>query len=203
MIKEKANTYVEEKVIDILKEAFAKVYADGYRDGYKDREEEIPVDLRDNTTEYVDLGLPSGTLWAVDYEKERGKVLYAPFDKAEKSGIPSVEQWKELMNCCKWEYTLCGASLEYIKEALCVGPNGNVLKFIPMGKINTNSPIDQQSVFFWIKGELSEAGDNDRHCALIKRSPIVRGFYDNSKYIGKEFSGYKLPIRLVQQKVMH
>lgn len=34
-LNEKAGIYAEEKVINILKEAFAKVYADGYRDGYK------------------------------------------------------------------------------------------------------------------------------------------------------------------------
>ena len=51
-----------------MDKAIAQAYADGYRNGYKDREEEIPVDLRDNKTEYVDLGLPSGTLWSTDYE---------------------------------------------------------------------------------------------------------------------------------------
>ena len=65
-LREKANCYAEKNVINVLKEAFAKVYADGYRDGYKDRENEIPVDLRLSQTEFIDLGLPSGTLWAND-----------------------------------------------------------------------------------------------------------------------------------------
>ena len=61
-LKVKASNYAEENVLEVLKEAFAKVFADGYRDGYKDCKEEIPVDLSDDEVDYVDLGLPSGTL---------------------------------------------------------------------------------------------------------------------------------------------
>ena len=68
-LNEKADIYAEENVINVLKEAFAKVYADGYRDGYKDCEEDIPVSLGNNQTVFVDLGLPSGTLWSTDYKK--------------------------------------------------------------------------------------------------------------------------------------
>lgn len=40
-LNEKAGTYAKENVINVLKEAFAKVYADGYRDGYKDCQENV------------------------------------------------------------------------------------------------------------------------------------------------------------------
>ena len=55
---EKAASYAAGKANKAITNAIAQAYADGYRDGYKDREQEIPVDLRDNKTEYVDLGLP-------------------------------------------------------------------------------------------------------------------------------------------------
>ena len=55
-LKVKANSYAEDNVINVLKEAFAKVYADGYCDGYKDRDKEIPVDLRTNQTKYGRIG---------------------------------------------------------------------------------------------------------------------------------------------------
>ena len=61
---EVANNYAENKTNEVLTSAIAQAYADGYKDGYRDREEEIPVDIRFKKTEYVDLGLPSGTLWA-------------------------------------------------------------------------------------------------------------------------------------------
>ena len=73
-LKEKAGIYAEENVINVLKEAFAKVYADGYRDGYRDCKENVSVNLHFCNTEYVDLGLPSGTLWSTDYEKENGSL---------------------------------------------------------------------------------------------------------------------------------
>ena len=56
--------YAAGKANEAIDKAIAQAYADGYRDGYKDREEEIPVDFSDKKTGYIDLGLPSGTLWA-------------------------------------------------------------------------------------------------------------------------------------------
>lgn len=104
-LKEKASSYAEENVINVLKEAFAKVYADGYRDGYKDRENEIPVDLRDSITEYVELGLPSGTLWSTDFEKEDGNVCYMTYGDASKFNITTICQWNELVQKCQWRYS--------------------------------------------------------------------------------------------------
>ena len=67
-LREKAENYAVGKANAAMDKAIAQAYADGYRDGYKDREDEIPVDLRDNKMEFVDLGLPSGTLWAKEFE---------------------------------------------------------------------------------------------------------------------------------------
>ena len=55
-IKEIAANYAVGKANDAIDKAVAQAYADGYRDGYKDREEEIPADLRDDRTVFVDLG---------------------------------------------------------------------------------------------------------------------------------------------------
>ena len=71
----KAENYAAEKMNELMAKAIAQAYADGYRDGYCERQQEIPVDLRDNKTEYVDLGLSSGTLWSADYERENGNPL--------------------------------------------------------------------------------------------------------------------------------
>ena len=96
-----ANSYAEENVINVLKESFAKVYADGYRDGYKAREEEFPVDLCENETEFIDLGLPSGTLWASDYERDGDDVAYLPYGKAVSLNIPTEALARGV--CEKWE----------------------------------------------------------------------------------------------------
>jgi len=194
-LREKANSYVEENVNNVMKEAFAKVYADGYRDGYKDREEEVSINLQDGETEFVDLGLPSGTLWASDYEGDDDKYLYIPYGKAELLSIPTQEQWEELKDNCKWEFNIDSA-LD-LCEARCVGPNGNILRFESTGKKNINSMSDHYEVFFWIK-DCKEGNDKSavHMCNRGKQFNIK-----NVVTVIKDFfSGYKLPVRLVKAK---
>ena len=60
------------------------------------------MDLRDEKTEYVDLGLPSRTLWSTDYEHKQGEggYLFLPYEKAENFKLPTKEQWEELFSKC-------------------------------------------------------------------------------------------------------
>jgi hypothetical protein len=179
-LKEKANNYAEENVINVLKEAFAKVYADGYRDGYKDREEEIPVDLRDNKTEYVDLGLPSGTLWAKDYERVDSKLRYLPFDQAKKYSIPTMEQWEELCNKCQW--------VNDNGSFACVGVNGNSIYFDCTGYIKVTQQITEpRTVKYWICSD----GNECKAACLSSGNQVLRN-------TNPFFSGFKLPIRLIR-----
>lgn len=185
-LNEKASVYAKENVISVLQEAFAKVYADGYRDGYKDREEMIPVDLRNNTTEFVDLGLPSGTLWASNYEKEDENSLYLPYDVAKIFNLPTKEQWEELKTCCNWVIKP--------KTIYCVGPNGKCLNFTSTGFIKIRKKVyDDEEIYFWID-------DNDNNyqktAARIWRVDVDRFNSQSIKY----FSGYKLPVRQVRVK---
>ena len=196
-LREKANCYAEENVINVLKEAFAKVYADGYRDGYNDRDEMLSIDLRGYETEYVDLGLPSGTLWSTDYEKEDDKILYVPYQKANNIQIPTEELWKELIDNCKWQgdYSSSGQSFYGI---VCIGPNGNSIRFYSKGYMQDNKKIGLPlygggQVYFWI---IDEREGNYKKALNIysggNRSPEIE--------ITKVFSGYKLPVRLVKSK---
>lgn len=196
-LNEKANSYAEENVINVLKEAFAKVYADGYRDGYKDREEEIPVEFRAEKTEFIDLGLPSGTLWANNYEKRDGEILYLPYDKALNHAIPSESQWNELVENCRWvgDYSSSGLSFYGIT---CIGPNGNSIRFGSAGFVKNDKATGKPlygggSAYFWL---CEEVDGNE------KKSIKVSGGKGRvpEKEIIDIFSGYKLPIRLVKAK---
>lgn len=194
-LREKANSYVEENVNNVLKEAFAKVYADGYRDGYKDREEEISIDLQDDETVFVDLGLPSGTKWSSDYLKDDNNGDYLPYGKAELLSIPTIEQWEELQGNCKWEFDIDNAY--DLCEARCVGPNGNTLRFIRTGKKNINSQSESWEVFFWVKDD--KDGNNK---SAVHMYNAAKG---GNRKIGVTniedfFIGYKLPVRLVKTK---
>lgn len=73
-------------------------------------------------TNFIDLGLPSGRLWAA--ENEPG---YHQFDKAvEKFGdqLPSIEAWKELFEKCDHTWD------KKRKGYVITGPNGNSI-FLP------------------------------------------------------------------------
>lgn len=90
---------------------------------------------------FVDLGLPSGTLWR-DVNEEEGMT----FDEAKKrydSALPTKEQWQELVDECNWTWVDPGEWV-YDEEAqtywhigdmpyyLVAGKNGNTIQ-IPMG----------------------------------------------------------------------
>ena len=180
----KAENYAAEKTNDVMTKAIAQAYADGYRDGYKDREEKIPVDLRDNKTEYVDLGLPSGTLWSADYEKEGDANLFIPLNDALKNSIPTREQCLELYKYCRFKVD---------GIIFCIGPNGKSITFSPTGYKEIDNEEMKPTVisFFWIKNDEENQPHN---AAAIGFNPGV--WYDTREM----FSGYKLPIRLVKTK---
>ena len=196
-LTEKAAKYAAEKSNEVIANALAKAYEEGYRDGYKDREEEIPIDLRDNKTEYVDLGLPSGTLWAKDYETENDNTLNLPYIKAGGLNLPTEEQWKELCEICKWQGDYSSSGLACYGISF-IGPNGNSLRFGSRGFMKDNIELGRPqygggSVFFWLK---DDEVTNDKKSVNIEkgkcRFPEIE--------IIRTFSGYKLPIRLVKAK---
>ena len=180
-LKEKANNYAEEKVINILKEALAKVYADGYRDGYKDCEDEITTNLQDDETEFVDLGLPSGTLWAKEYEKTGDNFLYLPYFQAKGYNLPTRTQWEELVKYCKWGW--CG------KVFRCTGRNGGIIDFPKTGKIDTTFE-NGGNAYLWLLEE-SLDDENNAYAYIYNATP---------QDIGSCFMGYRLPIRQVKVK---
>lgn len=198
-LKEKAAEYAEEKVVSVMKEAIAKIYADGYRDGYKDCKEEIAINLHDNQTKYIDLGLPSGTLWSANYEKEDKETLFLPYDKAKEMNLPKEEQWNELLNHCRWqgEYSTTGVTFEGLT---CIGPNGNSIRFHSEGFMKDNRRVNHiyyggGQIYFW----LFDNEENDQHeKKYIHVNKGEKGI--PQKEIGYIFSGYKLPVRLVKKE---
>ena len=151
-ILENAEKYAEGKANQAITKAIAEAYIEGYKAGYKDREEEIPMGLRDNKTEYVDLGLPSGTLWASDYEKSNGKYIYLPFEKAKRMNLPTEEQWEELIDFCEifhsWDYGN-DSKLKNCKTT-CISPNGNSITFLATGYITVKNE-DTETAWCWLR----------------------------------------------------
>ena len=177
-LREKAENYAVGKANAAMDKAIAQAYADGYRDGYKDREDEIPVDLRDNKMEFVDLGLPSGTLWAKEFETTENGFLYLPYVKAKHYNLPTKKQWEELIKHCKWGW--------YEKVFRCTGRNGETLDFPKTGRINPTYADGGES-FLWLCDNTQD--DINAYAWISCAAP---------QEIDSCFMGYKLPIRQVR-----
>lgn len=69
---------------------------------------------------YVDLGLPSGTVWKS--ENERG--FYETRNRGQIKNLPSGDQWRELLDKCNWSWSWFSGGFKI------VGPNGASI-FLP------------------------------------------------------------------------
>lgn len=198
-LTQKAAQYAAEKSNEVIANALSKAYEDGYRDGYKDREEEIPVDLRDNKTEYVDLGLPSGTMWAKNNETENGRTLFFPYYKAGDLSLPTEEQWSELQSICEWK----GAynSFNEVYSITFIGPNGNSITFPATGfkkgdQLVYKNHYGYGHVFFWISDKEETKEKNAIH--MGRKGEGAMKYTDIC--LTRVFSGFQLPVRLVRMK---
>ena len=99
---------------------------------------------------YVDMNLPSGTLWKLVnesnefYEYEDAKAL---FGKA----LPSQEQYEELIKHCQWIWTGTG----YLVKAR----NGNVIEFPACGYYNCDGYSYDEGISgrYWTSTEHNKA----------------------------------------------
>ena len=193
---DKAKEYAEGKVIEALSQVVTDAYMSGYDAGYQDGIDKVAKDSSLEETEFVDLGLPSGTLWASDYVKkdDNDMTIYVTQENGADYEIPTYEQFKELMDECKWEQksekNWTESGFYYWHDwAICLGPNGNKITFEKTGLYEATDSLTRTSeIFFWLNNK--EYFHNN--CASITF---------NSLNIGSEkmFSGYKLPIRLVKR----
>lgn len=94
---------------------------------------------------YVDLGLPSGTLWKA--ANEPGLYMYGAAKSSFDGHMPSFQQFRELFdNCsCKWMEDGCRVT----------GPNGNTIFFSYDGYIDCDEEMQQQGEYvqIWLNSE--------------------------------------------------
>lgn len=81
-----------------------------------------------NELQFIDLGLPSGKLWATENIKDKnGNEDYLTYDEAVQTfgkNLPSKEDWKELFDNSKYKWN------KKRKGYDITGPNGNTI-FLP------------------------------------------------------------------------
>lgn len=157
---DKAKEYAEGKINDALNKVIVEAYMAGYNSGYKDGYDKVVKETSSDDIEYVDLGLPSGTLWSSNYvEDENDEILYVTQEKSKAFDFPTVAQWQELVRVCKWEQgskriKSSIGSYHFQKLAICLGPNGNRLIFEKTGLYEIKSTLERAGeVLFWLKKE--------------------------------------------------
>ncbi|MCR4829033.1 MAG: hypothetical protein K5864_06180 [Bacteroidales bacterium] len=107
--------------------------------------------------EYVDLGLPSGTLW-----KNANEDGFFTYEQAmEKFGdtlLPTKEQMEELVSCCTWTWSYNGAKVEGANGNYIILPNASELvsndgDVEPYGAYwsSTVKELDEAEIQQWIE----------------------------------------------------
>ena len=184
-LEERAAQYVAENLKDIISETLARVYADGYRDGYYDCKDKEPQAIAPEGINYIDLDLPSGTLWADEYMMKNDNIAYLPYDDAVKFNIPTEEQFEELRKYCKFGYN---SDTNNVITYSFIGRNGNKIQFRSLGYVAEKMLQYNVWACSWLKSD-----ENDGENKAIFLDPT----YPKNNPL---FKGYKTPIRLVRSK---
>ena len=177
-LNERAANYAAEKTNELLSKAIAQAYADGYNNGYKQCVEDYNIDLYEDV-EFVDLGLPSGSLWSLRYRKdEKGNPLFLTYEEAAFMDIPTEEQFNELVNYCNWDYFMgyvdrCGYTFKQPVGQCCRGLNNEYILFEDKG-LKFTKTSSTSGIHFWIRNNEDSEEKKSVHIKdLTNGKPIV------------------------------
>lgn len=129
--------------------------------------------------EYVDLGLPSGTLWKST--DEQGLYTYSSARYYFKDALPNKAQVKELFYNCTWKWTGKGYKV--------TGPNQNSIYFAFNGYKDCDDDMHDEgsSAVLWT---LDNAGANYAYFYII---------WDQGREIVEDANCRSCAVRLVKQ----
>lgn len=134
--------------------------------------------LNATASDYIDLGLPSGTKW----KNSNAKGFYTYDEAVSQFGkrLPTKEQWQELKGECQWTWTRNGYKV--------VGPNGNSIVLPAAGYRSCDGSVNGVGSYgsYWS----STPGGSDYAWILGFNSGVV-GMFNNNRC-----GGYS--VRLVQ-----
>lgn len=128
--------------------------------------------MEDTIMNYVDLGLPSGTLWAtcnVGANKPEEYGVYYNFDDAQELGVelPTEKQIEELIGHTKSEW----CEVNGVSGRRFIGPNGNSIFLPAAGFYDGDILIDDGSNgLYWSSSLVMEILDNARFLYFSSRN---------------------------------
>ena len=132
---------------------------------------------------YVDLGLPSGTLWR--NANEGGNDAHYNYDEAIRiygHKLPTKQQIEELVNYCYFSFQW-GEDVNVV-----TGPNGMSIKFPAACYEDSNGDCyGAPNGYYWSCTPCTQSS-GEAYCFY---------FYDSPIYLGESLQFYKLSVRLV------
>lgn len=147
---------------------------------------------------YVDLGLPSGTLWKT-YNENCGQLTYEEAMTRFGNNLPTKEQWEELVGCCSWTWTGSGYKVTASNnETLYFTVDGiftdkkkkKKTKDGQFGMYWSSTPTDISSMDKWTQRIINEAGGASWGLKLDQKGRVV----------GDGFGEWSCSIRLVKNQ---
>ena len=185
-LQEKAEQYAKH-CLDRFKKEIVDAYIEGYCEGSYD-EEQKHAKNEDEDSDFIDLGLPSGTLWREELlHDEDGEIRRLAYNEARDFSLPTEEQCRELMTKCflvreKYGITFRGKD----NEELYLGFTDQAEK--PNGTADA-------CIRFWVKGDVD--GDLKAPClqCSILLLPGAAGYH-----ICRRFVGEKIAVLTVKNK---
>ena len=185
--EELAEKFAEQKAEElssILKDAYLK----GYEQGCLDSNKTLNID----GVKYVNLGLPTGTLWSTHALEGCNYGYYQrrfSYKEACQLQLPTIEQWDEVCKYCRFD------------DRNIIGPSGERIGYnrANSGYLirNLGEGCEENRNMFWLKGDV-DAKNN----APVMVYDLAGKAPDYEIIIGKDvhFIGYKLPVFLVKNK---
>ena len=138
-----------------------------------------PVDIITDDS-FVDLGLPSGTLWKA--QNEEGLMNYDNAKKKYKRSLPTIKQWEELKRFCQWTWVGNGYQV--------IGPSGRGIMIPAEGYRNYSGQL----------GKVGAYGNYWSYTIKDKKEAWRFGFEEKKFSIAAHSRAYGRSIRLVQKQ---
>lgn len=169
---EKLQAYLDAQV-----EAFASAIEKAYIQGYKDAIDEQARDyikVVEDGVEYMDLGLPSGTLWAINNPR------LVTYQESQRLNIPTLEQVQELVSFIRWQIFQAGNwNCDWRFRILDV--EGRTFTINTSGYVN-GSEMTLGDLYMWYRKELdSDCMASVYHLAKENNSSNLSGIFPGYK----------------------
>ena len=192
--EEFANLFVENN-FESIKDLLEKAYLSGYEQGKIDS---LTYNIDD--VQYLDLGLPSGTLWAgpLPIKKSYDSYKLLSYTDACLLNIPTEEQYKELVENCQLLFEEKGGNAVFI-----VGKNGKMLQVYTENYVTVQHNPERYLTGIPFKGEKTPKGQNFlwlKSDIEDDKAKVAVVIYNHELISGKHFTGFKLPVFLVKSK---